>query len=95
LILVLVEYSLYIVVEITSLVKGTGYMRSTKSGRLELLSLFSSSELVGKLYYILSLSLVYLLEYSLLDELGGNESSDCLSNKSGKSKRPPKVAIIN
>jgi hypothetical protein len=82
-------------VEIISLVKGTGYMGSTKSGKLELLSLFLSSELVGKLYHISSLSSVYLLEYSLSDELGGNKSSDCLSNKSGKSKRPPKVAIIN
>jgi hypothetical protein len=86
---------LYIVVEIISSVKDTGHMGSTKSGRLELLSLFSSSELVGKLYYISFLSLVYLLEYLLLDESGGNESSDCPSNKSGKSKRPPKVAIIN
>jgi hypothetical protein len=82
-------------VEITSSVKGTGYMGSTKSGGLELLSLSSSSESVGKLYHISSLSLVYLLEYLLLDESGGNESSDCLSNKSGKSKRSPKVAIIN
>jgi hypothetical protein len=86
---------LRIAVEITSLVKGTGHMESTKSGRLELSSLFSSSELVGKLYYILSLSLVYLSEYLLLDESGGNESSDYPSNKSGKSKRPLKVAIIN
>jgi hypothetical protein len=70
-------------------------MGSTKSGRLELLSLSLSSELVGKLYYILSLSLVYLLEYSLSDESGDNKSSDYLSNKSGKSKRSPKVAIIN
>jgi hypothetical protein len=40
------------------------------------LSLSLSSELVGKLYHVLSLSLVYLSEYSLLDELGGEESSD-------------------
>jgi hypothetical protein len=83
------------VVEIISSVKVTGHMGSTKSGRLELSSLSPSSELAGKLYHISSLSSVYLLEYSLSDELGDNKSSDCLSNKSGKSKRPPKVAIIN
>jgi len=70
-------------------------MRSTKSNRLELSSLSLSSELVGKLYYVSSLSLVYSLECSLLDKSGGNESSDYLSNKSRKSKRPSKVAIIN
>ena len=70
-------------------------MGSTKSSRLELLSLFLSSELVNKLYYILFLSLVYLLKCSLLNELEGNKSSNCLSNKSEKSKRPLKVAIIN
>ena len=82
-------------VEITSSIKDIGHMGSTKSSGLKLLSLSSSSKLVGKLYHVLSLSLVCLLEYSLLDELGGNESSNCLSNKSRKSKRPPKVAIIN
>ena len=82
-------------VEIISSVKGTGHMGSTKSGGLKLLSLSLSSELVGKLYHVLSLSLVCLLECLLLDELGGNKSSDCLSNKSGKLKRPLKVAIIN
>ena len=82
-------------VEITSSVEGTGHMGSTKSGGLELSSLFSSSELVGKLYYASSSSSVCSLEYSLSDESGGDESSDYLSNKSGKSKRSPKVAIIN
>jgi hypothetical protein len=70
-------------------------MGSTKSGGLELLSLSSSSELVGKLYHVSSLSLVYLSEYSSLDKSGSDESSDYLSDKSGKLKRPPKVAIIN
>jgi hypothetical protein len=70
-------------------------MGSTKSGGLKLSSLFSSSESVGKLYHVSSSSLVCLLECSLLDKLGNNKSSNYLSNKSGKSKRPPKIAIIN
>ena len=82
-------------VETTSSVEGAGYIGSTKSGGLKSSSLSSSSELVDKLYHASSLSLVYLSECSLLDESGGDESSDCPSNKSGKSKRPPKVAIIN
>jgi hypothetical protein len=82
-------------VEITSSVEGIGYIGSTKSSRLELLFLFLSSKLVGKLYYTLSLSLVYLLECLLSDKSGSDKSSNCPSNKSGKSKRPLKVAIIN
>jgi len=82
-------------VEITSSVEGAGHMGSTKSGRLESSSSSSSSESVGKLYHASSLSLVYLSECSSSDESGGDESSDCPSDKSGKSKRPPKVAIIN
>jgi hypothetical protein len=46
-----------------------------------------SSESDGILYHISSLS-------SSSDELGGEESSDWLSDKSGKSNRPLKVAII-
>ena len=84
-----------IAVETTSLVEGAGYMGSTKSSGLELSSLFSSSESVGKLYYISSLSLVYLLEYSLLYELESNKSSNYLFDKLKKSKRSPKIAIIN
>jgi hypothetical protein len=57
-------------------------------------SLSESSESDGKLYYASSLSLVCSLEHSLSDESGGEESSDWPSDKSGKSNRPPKVAII-
>jgi hypothetical protein len=46
-----------------SLVKSIGYIRSTKSNRLELLSLFLFSELVSKLYYILFLFLVLWVQY--------------------------------
>jgi hypothetical protein len=49
-----------------------------------------SSESDGKLYYAFSSSSVC----SSSDELGGEESSDWLSDKSGKSNRPLKVAII-
>jgi hypothetical protein len=52
------------------------------------------SESDSKLYYTSSLSSVYLLDYLLSNELGGEESSDWLSDKSGKSNKPPKVAII-
>jgi hypothetical protein len=53
-----------------------------------------SSESDGKLYHVSSLSSVCLSEHSLSNESGGEESSDWLSNKSGKSNKPPKVAII-
>jgi hypothetical protein len=95
LILILVKCSLYIVIEIIILVKSASYIGSTKSSGLELLFLFLSSKLVNKLYYVLSLFLVYLLECLLLDELGDNKSSNYSSNKSGKLNRPLKVAIIN
>jgi hypothetical protein len=49
-----------------------------------------SSESDGILYHVSSSSLVC----SLSEESGGEESSDWLSDKSGKSYRPPKVAII-
>ena len=49
-----------------------------------------SSKSNGKLYYGSSSSLVS----SLSEELGGEESSNWPSDKSGKSNKPPKVAII-
>jgi hypothetical protein len=52
------------------------------------------SESDGKLYHASSLSSVCLLECSLSDESGGEERSDWLSDKSGKSNKSPKVAII-
>jgi hypothetical protein len=54
------------------------------------LSLFSESD--SKLYQVFSLSSIALL-YSDSLESGGKESPDWLSNKSGKSNKPPKVAI--
>jgi hypothetical protein len=62
-----------------------------RAGAAELSSELSESD--GKLYHVSSLSLVCLSEWSS-NELGGEESSDWPSNKSGKSNRPPKVAII-
>jgi len=59
-----------------------------RAGVAELSS--ESSESDGKLYYAFSSSSVY----SSSDESGGEESSDWLSDKSGKSNKPPKVAII-
>jgi hypothetical protein len=63
-------------------------------GIIELLSL--SSELDSKLYQVSSLSLVAILQAdsSESEESGGEESSDWLSNKSGKSNKPLKVDII-
>jgi hypothetical protein len=62
-----------------------------RAGAAELSS--ESSESDGKLYYVSSSSLVYLSEWSS-DESGGEESSNWPSDKSGKSNRPLKVAII-
>jgi hypothetical protein len=72
-------------------IKTVNEAGNRRTGLAELLS--ESSESDGKLYYASSLSLVYLLEWSS-DESGGDESSDWPSDKSGKSNRPPKVAII-
>jgi hypothetical protein len=57
-----------------------------RAGVAELSS--ESSESDGILYHVSSSS------ESSESELGGEESSDWLSDKSGKSNRPPKVAII-
>jgi hypothetical protein len=95
LILVLVKCFLCIVVKTTISVDSIGYTGSTKaSSRLKSSFLFLSSESVGKLYHVSSSSSVYLSECLSLDELGGKESSDWLSDKLGKSNRPSKVAII-
>jgi hypothetical protein len=59
-----------------------------RAGSAKLSSELSESD--GKLYYISSSSSVY----SLSDESGREESSDWPSDKSGKSNKPPKVAII-
>ena len=55
------------------------------------MSLFSESD--SKLYQVFSLSSIALL-YSDSLESGGKESPDWLSNKSRKSNKPPKVAIL-
>jgi hypothetical protein len=74
-------------VEVTS----GGRIRRVKLSVTELSSL--SSKLDGILYQGSSLSLVRSLATDSL-ELGGEESSDWPFDKSGKSNRPPKVAII-
>ena len=63
-----------------------------RAGSAELSS--ESSESDGKLYHASSSSSVCSSERSLSDESGGEESSDWPSDKSGKSNKPPKVAII-
>jgi hypothetical protein len=74
---------------------GSSYRRrEVRLGTIELLSLSSESD--SKLYQASSLSLVAILQAdsSESEESGGEESSDWLSDKSGKSNKPPKVAII-
>jgi hypothetical protein len=73
-------------------IKAVDEAGNGRAGSAELLS--ESSESDGKLYHIFSSSSVYLLERSSSDESGGEESSNWLSNKSEKSNKPPKVAII-
>ena len=68
------ECSLGLIVEITRAVDKAGRGGRTKASAVE--SLSRLSELEGKLYHILSLSLVYLSEYLLSDKSGGEESSD-------------------
>ena len=72
-------------------VLGGGRRGSVKLGAIE--SSSSSSESDGKLYQASSSSSVASL-YSDSSESGGEESSDWPSDKSGKSNKPPKVAII-
>jgi hypothetical protein len=71
-------------------IKAANEAGNRRASLAKLLS--KSSESDGKLYYISSLfsALVYLLS----NESRGEESSNWLSNKSGKSNKPPKVAII-
>jgi hypothetical protein len=80
-----VEYSLGPRVVITKAVDGAS---NGRAGAAESSSELSESD--GKLYHGSSLSSVF----SSSEELGGEESSDSPSDKSGKSNRPPKVAII-
>jgi hypothetical protein len=88
-----VECSLRTAVETIISVDGIDRTGSTKASGLKSSSSSSSSKSVGKLYYTSSSSSVCLLECLLSDESGGEESSDWPSDKSGKSNRPPKVAI--
>jgi hypothetical protein len=69
--LVLVEYSLGLRVVSTKVVNEAGNRRACIAK-----SSSKSSESNSILYYISSLSLVNLLERSLSDELGGEESSN-------------------
>jgi hypothetical protein len=70
LILALIKCFLCIIVKTTILVNNIGRIRSTQANnKVKLLFLSLSFKSVGKLYYILSLSLVYLLKCLLLDEL--------------------------
>jgi hypothetical protein len=72
LILVLVEYSLGLRVVRIKVVNDEASNRGASVAEL----LSKSSESNSKLYHISSLSLVYLLEYSLSKESGGEESSN-------------------
>jgi hypothetical protein len=94
LILVLVECSLYIILDIVKAIEVAIEEERIKLNIIELLSLSSESD--SKLYQAFSLSLVAILQANLSEseESGGEESSDWLSNKSGKSNKPLKIAII-
>jgi hypothetical protein len=69
-------------------IKAVNEAGNKRAGLAKLLSELSESN--SKLYYVFFLSSIY----SLSNELGGEKSSNWLSNKSGKLNRPPKVAII-
>ena len=73
-ILTLVEYSLYKVIEIIRVDNIISYIRGIKLNITK--SLFLSNKSEGILYYLSSLSSVYLSEYLLSNELRGKESSD-------------------
>jgi hypothetical protein len=74
------------------IIKAVDEASNRRAGVVELLS--ESSESNGKLYHVSSSSLECSSECSSSEESGGEESSDWLSDKSGKSYRPLKVAII-
>jgi hypothetical protein len=85
---------------ILGIVKAVEVAREGRRGRVKpgvIESSSSSSESEDILYQVSSSSLVAMLraDSSESEESGGEESSDLPSDKSGKSYKPPKVAIIN
>ena len=78
---------------ILGIVKAVEVARGGRRGRVKLGAIessSSSSESEGILYQA-----SYSSDSSESEESGGEESSDWPSDKSGKSYKPPKVAIIN